>query len=1358
MTKRLFLQNPGTISCHLGQGVIRKNQYLNSSEKRLIFANTGTGGEGGSKNPDDISLITLADDLQNMEGTTLSVEQVTKALAVLEKGSQKDKEKLLDLTKKLVAGTYTADAFETRLPHVGANDNAENPEVSNPEKKAKEEAATINTNIEHIATPVSQQIKSLLESAQEVANDNAIDTAPNAAELKKSFLEITKDLESLDELDKKNIDKETNELKKVFSELPAGQAPSPTDQAKIVNLDPFHPDYEIDFAQATAGMVKEIHLAQGQGGVDKVLNSIKKIKQEAHEANKKIEEDFRKRMNQFREVMNQMGDAVQDKYLREKAIKQASINAGIDLKPGQKIRWFGLEENRKFGFRMIRKSATIEAVQVLAGGMVVITVKFIDSKTGETSLQTFSPVSFSQWVDAMDVTEDVATLEELENSIGIKLENGQQFEHEIIKDSTNPLATEVEALTIQEIDEANHRIILDHPVKLSSQGNPTNILQYDEFAKWFKRNEVVQTIKTLEELQTELRGFNEVQLAQNPRKKNTQPIKVEVGEILLVNQNPDAKIAIAEVGDKFITLDDGTKRSYAGFLKLVKDMNIIHYEPTKEEKEKIEEAKKADAEKPANDNHGKEHDEHDDHGHDEHGHGGGHHGPVIPKVNYLTQLWASTYVLSPHSLYEFGEKIVEFIKRKLDRMEHGRVGVVGERMFGAWNVELGAEFKGIAQHAENEEVNHHVHHMETMGLETVKHEIHVAANRDILKAAITVAANKGALRWDDPGLWDRMNILIAKYGPIFENGEPLFISPENHMSVIEKYLDHWFGQDTFREFRNKQDSSYNSIKSNFKDVAARLETDPEKNGGLGGALAKLMWKHVATNEYVNPAEYESYLHAAIENGKLSFEQKIIFLIMGFAADGKGAHGHPGMTMFHQDRMGAIDTMANTFPFTNFFTAGNFIQYDAHGHIEYEKDENGNYKLDDKNKKIPKRGKIGTQNFKDLMNEYILPDLGVDNLENLSNPDILRKNSFTKTKRLINEIMSDSENVKVRIEKAASNATRWDHDDMDRHVSVLTESLVEQLLGKQGGTLQQVSTPGLKNAYAGYNDYMHIRLNMIEKNSKDGNDQETQKQNRRFTDLMKAFIKFDAILDERARHKERFTRFAQADYYSKPGVNGDMMVINRANESRKYIEELAAQLDAKTNNRFDLSKKWYIISNKGVVTDEIQDKTVNEFGQYLDGALAEIGDTQAVAKLFMEVSKKRQVSGMESRSQEKTAAEVTGESEYGFKTYHNKEVIAKVSEIQELEQKLNKNENRTPAQIKAQEGQRLKEIISEVKSERYASQPDDIKILNEYIQNLQRQINQKEAAEQGRTNNQQGGAQNDNGQAPPAASPRPRRAA
>lgn len=1357
MTKRLFLQNPGTISCHLGQGVIRKNQYLNSSEKRLIFANTGTGGEGGSKNPDDISLSTLADDLQNMEGTTLSVEQVTKALAVLEKGSQKDKEKLLDLTKKLVTGTYTADAFETRLPHVGANDNAENPEVSNPEKKAKEEAAAINTNIEHIATPVSQQIKSLLESTQEVANDNAIDTAPNAAELKNRFQEITKDLESLNELDKKNTNKETNELKKVFTELPAGQAPSPADQAKIVNLDPFHPDYEIDFAEATAGMVKEIHLAQGQGGVDKVLNEIKKIKQEAHEANKKIEEDFKKRMSQFREVMNAMGNAVQDKYLKEKAIKQASINAGIDLKPGQKIRWFGLEENRKFGFRMIRESATIEGVQVLAGGMVIITVKFIDSKTGETSLQTFSPVSFSQWVDAMDVTEDVATLEELQSSIGIKLENGQQFEHEIIKDSTNPLATEVEALTIQEIDEANRRIILDHPVKLSSQGTPTNILQYDEFAKWFKRNEVVQAIKTLEELQTELRGFNEAQLSQNPRKKNNQPIKVEVGETLCVGQNPDAKINIAIVDENSITLDDGTKRSYAGFLKLVKDMDMIHYEPTKEEKKKIEEAKKAGA--AANDNHAEE-DKHADHeSHDDHGHGHGHH-LVTPNVNYLSQLWASTYVLSPHSLYEFGEKIVEFIKRKLDRMEHGRVGVVGERMFGAWNIELGAEFKGIAQHAENEEVNHHAEHYRTMGLETVKHEMHDAPNRDILKAAITVAAEKGALRWDDPVLWDRMNKMIAKYGPIFENGQPLFITPETHMSVIEKYLDHWFGQDTFREFRNKQDSSYNSIKSNFKDVASRLETDPEKNGGLAGALARRLWQHVATNEYVTPAEYESYLEASIANGKLSFEQKIMFLIMGFAADGKGAHGHAGMTMFHQDRMGTLDTLANTFPFTNYFTAGDYPQYDVNGEPEYEMDEiTGTFKTGSDGKKIQKKGKIGVYNFKEMMNKYILPDLGVTDPSEIKDPKVFLdpNRTFPNLKKFINEVMSDSANVKVRIEKAASNATRWDHDDMDRHVSVLSESLVEQLLGKQGGTLQQVSTPGLKNAYAGFNDYMKIRLDLIERNIKSGDKEAVQKQNRRFVDLMKTFIKFDAILDSRAHLKAgNFTRFSQSDYASYPGVNGKMSVEKRAKEGREYIGELAYQLDAETNGRYNLTKTWNQIITKGG-SEDVQEKALKNFGEYLDGALAEVGDSEKVSNIFLKVSEKKNISGMTTRSQIKTEVEEETGSINDFKAYSDKEVLSKVSEINELTEKLARKENRTPEQIKAQHALRLKQILAEVQEKRYASQVEDLEILNNEIREMQRRLGQKESVEKAGTGNQQGGAQNDNGQAPPAQ-PRPRRAA
>lgn len=1353
MTKRFFLQNQGTPSCHFGPGLVHENKFQMSSQKRLIFASNPPpgGSEGGGKNPDDISLSTLADDLQNMEGTTLSVEQVTKALAVLEKGNQKAKEKLLDLTKKLVAGTYDASAFETRLPHVGT----ETAEAA-PVEKAAKEAAVINADIEHIATPISEEINNLLESVSDVSKDAALNEAPNAAELKNRFETITKDLMSLNELDKKNVENETKGLQKIFAELPAGQAPSAPDQAKIINLNPHHPDYETDLIQATAGMVKEIQLAQGQEAVEKALNSIKKIKKEAHEANLKIEEDFKKRMSQFRDVMNEMGQVLKDKLEKEQAIKAASTAVGIDLKPGQKIAWHGLGENRKYGFRLIKESAVIEAVQVLAGGTVMVSVKFTDPKTGETTVQIFSPVSFSQWVDRFGVTEDISTLDELEKSIGMKLENGQEFENEIIQTDQGLNVTQPEYTKIQEIDHANRRIILDHSVKLSPQGTPTSILQYDEFAKWFKRNEVVQSINTLEDLQAELRGFNEVQLSQTPRKKNVLPIKAESGEILCVHQNPDGKVAIATVDDKFITLDDGTKRTYAGFLKLVKDLDMIHYEPTKEEKKKIEEAKKAHEEgDPEKDDHD-EHDEHDAHSH---GHGGHGHHLETPRVNYLSQLWASTYVLSPHSLYEFGEKIVEFIKRKLDRMEHGRVGVVGERMFGAWNIELGAEFKGIAQHAENEEVNHHAEHYRTMGLETVKHEMHEAPNRDILKAAITVAAEKGALRWDDPVLWARMNTLIAKYGPIFENGEPVFITPETHMSVIEKYLDHWFGQDTFREFRNKQDSSYNSIKSNFKDVASRLETDPEKNGGLAGALAKRLWQHVATNEYVTPAEYESYLHASIENGKLSFEQKIMFLIMGFAADGKGAHGHAGMTMFHQDRMGTLDTMANTFPFTNFFTAGDFDQYDVNGEKIYEKEADGSFKKGPDGKKVVKKGKIGVYNFKEMMNKYILPDLGVTDPSDITDPKVFldQTRTFPNLKKFINEEMSDSNNVKVRIEKAAGDATRWDHDDMDRHVSVLSESLVTQLLGKQGGTRQQVTTPGLKNAYAGYNDYMRIRLNLIEKNAKEGKSEDLKKQNRRFVDLMKAFIKFDAILDNRAYTKTgNYTRFSQSDYASYPGVNGKMSVEKRANEGREYIGELAYQLDAETNGRYNLSKTWNQIITKGV-NETAQEKALENFGEYLDGALAEVGDGDKVAKIFLKVSEKKNISGMTTRSQVKTEVEEETGSINDFKAYTDKEVISKVSEINDLTEKLARKENRSPEQIKAQHAQRLQQILAEVQEKRYASQVEDLEILNNEIREMQRRLGQKESSEKAGTGNQQGGTQDDGGQPQGPRTPRtPRR--
>lgn len=180
-------------------------------------------------------------------------------------------------------------------------------------------------------------------------------------------------------------------------------------------------------------------------------------------------------------------------------------------------------------------------------------------------------------------------------------------------------------------------------------------------------------------------------------------------------------------------------------------------------------------------------------------------------TSYIGRLWANTELLSLNDLWEWGNTIVEFVKRKAKRWQHGKVGRFGEAMFKtlgtpfaemkgtlggigrALTTELGAEYKGVAQHAEKRKRNHHAHHYETMGIETIKHELHEAPNSDILKAAVTTLCKKGQMRWDDPAFWACTNRL--------SKGIPRFIHKGSHLEYIEAVFDAWWGQETYLDFK-----------------------------------------------------------------------------------------------------------------------------------------------------------------------------------------------------------------------------------------------------------------------------------------------------------------------------------------------------------------------------------------------------------------------------------------------------------------------------------------------------------------------------------------------------------------------------
>jgi hypothetical protein len=949
----------------------------------------------------------------------------------------------------------------------------------------------------------------------------------------------------------------------------------------------------------------------------KIIEQIRRLKEEQAERTAKINEEAVRIRREFSNAITEAGQAITNKMDRERTIRNFTTETGIEVRAGQQLRYIDKQNGPQ--------EATISEIHFMGSEEPTIFIEFKKKSGGKISDQTIteavSPASFSKWVEECAVTEKINTLDQLEKTlmtkdqleskIHRKIEKGQKLEFEILLDPTDASKTQHMETTIQEINEGAGTIQIDTPVKTDPHAEPKTILTFGEFAKWHKRLEVIKTIENVEELRNELLAFNEYLNVRDERNPAHYPaLEIKDNEALKYNDGTGRTFVIKEVKDKNIILacaDGDHPISFAAFLRWVKK-NEVQKKAAKSEaalatensedpeeiakaQEEAEEEIKKDQEEankppPKAGTPGRNLGSKDD--------------SAQHSVSYFRKVWTETRLISAHNLGLMGKTFIEFIKRKMQRREHYAVGVIGERMFGPFSEQLGDEFRSLGKHAENEEVDLHAKHNRTIGVPEIKEDLHITTNRERIKAAIIVLCEKGQMRWDDPIFHHNFNETIKKYGVVHKDGQPVWINAANHLEGIETYLDEWFGGDTFRDLRNKNDSAYKNIRGSFEEQAGRLEADPEKSGGLKGALQKLLYRHIH-GEYVNPAQYEEYLHFAIKKGKLLFEDKVYFLIMGLGMQGPPEHGYDGQTLLHIDRLGALeDEFNNNFPVLDYFTAKNFTQYDTDGNPIL--DENGS----------PKIGKISAKHFKDWSKK--ITEGGLEKAKSYQQLD------FNKDLRdMVTKDMLWSRGFRVRLRKSVKFAGNWDHDDMDYHVPFLNEILVEQIAKRQGGATMNVSAPGLINALVGFNNFVNMTHGMLEDDMQSGNEELLERDTEGISNMILSFTKLDSILMNRyKKNNDSFGRLSDEDYDEIADADSSRKVKEHVAELHEYIRRFTEAMDKKTGS--NLSAIWSAISNPDIKTKEEIDAAtdaMDSFRKNLQAAYKKLS-TRELGELMLEV--------------------------------------------------------------------------------------------------------------------------------------------
>ncbi|MFA5828995.1 MAG: hypothetical protein WC843_00655 [Candidatus Gracilibacteria bacterium] len=1259
---------------------------------------------------------------------------VAKCLKILEKGSEEDKKALIPHLQRASDGTLSLSEFNKFLSEVEKKTPAKADEDKEKEKDDEKE----------LSFDVKKKVEAQTEEAVSTSGKAAsamMGASPESQEYAERIKAFHADFKRLNEDDKKFNEPIQSSLKEM------------ADENQITSVLAYQL-YEVDFNDEGgkgkwAELVKDITDPKAKAAIEAVY----KLKVKEAENDVKIKKETLEKMHEFRELMSEVGTEVHKKLNREKQLEVFASAAGLPLKADQILVYKGFRENGKTGeVEEINEKAKIKGIetedviikddkgrvtQKLPGSPIIV-IESLDTDSKVIRTDRFSVADFLTWIDKFGVTEDIQTKKDLEKSIGVDVNEGDRFEYRQLLDATTQNFSPKDSLVrVEKIDHDKQQITLDQEV-LITPTQKVKTLNFAHFARWFKRNEVMKPIESAAKLREALVQHNEILNQVYKRDPNLyKPIQAVSGEVLKYDDvESEKKFVIKEIDDKKVVMKNGDTFTPAAFLRWVKKNHIIKKPP--EEAVKAAEggaagaAALAGAAAGAAGAGGPEG--------PEHGQGAGQ--PPVAKsaeekipedavfdtgneaprhpTSYLRQMWDDTTIVSLYDLFEIGKTTYELVERKLKRWSHGKVGIAGEAMFKGYHglssffTELGAEFKGVAQHAENEEVNHHVEHYRTMGIDFIKHELHEAPNKDILKASITVLAEKGQLRWDDEHFWHCIN----KHS----HGVPVFVNAATHMDDIEKVLDHWWGNDTFREFRQKQDSSYNSIKSAFADNAKRLEGDPYHNGGLKTALKSLLYKHL-NGEYVNPAEYEAYLCYAIQAGKLGFEEKIYFMVMAIGAHPHKGHGLP---LFHIDRNGALNSdLLKNMPVLDFFAnRSDFPMVDSEGRPLYEKDPNtGETK--------PQLGKADLNVFKHWIRLYVEPDLqggtaGVTDYKKQMGPG-------TKFKDFVNDEVLWHDSSLKRMNKAVGDANIWDHDDMDKFAPPLGEETIEQLTLKAGGAKQQITNEGLKNCYAGFNDFSLRKMKLIDKYLKAGDQENAQKELRNLVNIMRSFIRFDAILDRRWEPaSNNYSRFGSQELNSRPVNDPSRPVIKHRDEMRAFIKALSGQFGLK-------SEVDMVFKNFGAApstTDREQQKnSISEFGKMLEGQMHG-KKLEELNEIFAKIQRDNHAVGMniqgiqplpEGYDKEKAKAEAAklAKEEITLEAYHNPEIEAGVTMVSKLEEKLNTSNPSGFSDIKKAQNARVNTIIQHIKENTYISQAGDKKLLDEEIQRLQHLIAEKE---------------------------------
>jgi len=299
-------------------------------------------------------------------------------------------------------------------------------------------------------------------------------------------------------------------------------------------------------------------------------------------------------------------------------------------------------------------------------------------------------------------------------------------------------------------------------------------------------------------------------------------------------------------------------------------------------------------------------------------------------------------------------------------------------------------------------------------------------NPDHLKAIIILLTERGRLVWEDEKILTALNRFSHFKIPIAEcHRDPV---------LLEKWLqkiiaDIWSDKDLYRQWKTTNEHHYDSERDKFNGVADFMSV----GGKLSSELEYLLRTYVEAvkakkpiPDQVNPHYYEKLFLYAMENGKMTMQDKFFFLVQGIR-----------YKLIPLDRLSILQgkVAMEGFPFIDFFYQQNNSMQDIM--------------------------EIGESITEDPPASPFKPGL--------------------KSVAFLMEEVARDEATRVRVSKYMDRkGDQLDHEDVPMFVSFVGYEEMNNMLQPMGGQKQRFTKEGIKNAYVGYNTLFKVNAMKIKR--------------------------------------------------------------------------------------------------------------------------------------------------------------------------------------------------------------------------------------------------------------------------------------